>query len=175
MVSHQADVRVPFPACTVPIAVASFGLMGYRLVPRALLVSVLLLGCDDAGEQSPTCAGEPALLGMTLPEALGASDVFEATFEVENFEFSMEGDGDHGTGGHHDGDADATGCLVGHVHLYVDDLMTNPIAQQTFAIGVVTLPSDISAGEHTFIARLHDASHLIIEPQITLEQTFTVQ
>lgn len=130
------------------------------------------------------CPGEPELREMTAPETVAAGEEIEVAFEVHNFEFSMEGehghdlqrdedeqfrDGDHGDEG------SQSGCILGHVHLYVDDLMTNPIAQLTHAEEHIEIPDDIEPGAHTFIARLHSADHKIIEPQVVLEKAFTVQ
>lgn len=147
------------------------------------------------------CPGEPELLSMELPDTIAAGGAFDASFEVRHFEFSMEGghdhdDHDHGEdhddGEEHDdheeqqpGDDDVfragetiseeTGCIRGHVHLYIDDLETNPVAQIVNPSARVTLPEDLEPGEHTWIARLHNAEHFIIEPQVVREQPFTVE
>lgn len=39
---------------------------------------------------------------------------------------------------------------------------------------VLTTPVDATEGVHTLIARLHNAEHLIIEPQVTAEIDITV-
>lgn len=154
---------------------------------RALLVlftaSLLgpLVGCDE--EEPATCPGEPELLAFELSASTVApGGTLMATFEVDNFEFSMEGDHDHLARGAGDepivfraatqGDS---GCFVGHVHVYFDDLMTNPVAMLTQPEGEFVIPADATAGEHRLIARLQNADHTIIEPQILLEQTITVQ
>ena len=161
-----------------------------RLAPLVAFSIALEFGvaCDPE-EEAPECGGDPELVSAgDLPDTAAANDMIELAFEVEFFEFSNEGDGhdhDHGDDGHEDhGDGDGdkvsttseeTGCYIGHVHVYLDDLMTDPLGQITTAEGHVMLPEDIEAGEHRLIMRLHDATHRIIEPQVVLEHPFTVQ
>jgi len=152
------------------------------------------VACDPAEDEAPECGGDPALVSAgDLPDTAAAGDMMTLAFEVEFFEFSGDGGGheghDHGDHDHGDehedhGDHDdekvsvtseETGCFVGHVHVYLDDLMTDPVAQLTTESGEVMLPADVEAGEHRLIMRLHDATHRIIEPQVVLEHTFTVQ
>lgn len=104
-------------------------------------------------------------------------ETIQATFEVHNFEFSMDG---HDHGGHdHAQGGDAiefrAACPTGHVHIYLNDLETNPVAMQTTSTGDVVIPEDAPVGEHTLIARLHNADHTILEPQVMMELTITVQ
>lgn len=174
-----------------------------RLVTPLLLVPTLVLSlgaCDDNEPADPVCDGEPELLKVTAPDSAAAGGTITMAFEVAHFEFSREGSG-HEDGGHegggHDGDEDGghegaqpsddnelraadstsaeTGCFVGHVHVYVDDLMSNPIAQITVESADVVLPDDLAPGEHRLINRLHAASHKIIEPQVILEHVITIE
>ncbi|MEM6996173.1 MAG: DUF6130 family protein [Myxococcota bacterium] len=173
--------------------------MSSRINPlRLAALSTLLLAataCDSDADADPVCEGEPELVSVQAPDTAAPGDAIEMTFEVNNFEFSREGDGhdhdhdheDHGD----DGDPAApgddvefravdpisaeTGCFVGHVHVYIDDVMTNPVAQLTVESGSVTLPDDLEPGEHRLINRLHDSTHKIIEPQVIVEHTITIQ
>ena len=156
-----------------------------RLAPLFAFTIALGVGvaCDPAEDEAPECGGDPELISAgDLPDTAAGGDMMMLAFEVDYFEFSMEG-GEHGgehDGGHDGGDkvspiSEDTGCHVGHVHVYLDDLMTDPLAQLTTAEGHVVLPDDIETGDHRLIMRLHDATHRIIEPQVTLEHAFTVQ
>ena len=163
------------------------------LATVSICVAFAAVGCDSGeedGEEMPMCPGDPELLSMELPDMIAAGAEFEASFEVRHFEFSMEGGHDHDDHDHDGHDAQhpdddrfragetisaETGCTIGHVHLYVDDLETNPVAQIVDPSAMLTLPEDIEPGEHTWIARLHDAEHFIIEPQVVREQPFTVE
>ena len=157
-----------------------------RLAPLFAFTVALGVGvaCDPAEDEAPECGGDPELISAgDLPDTAAAGDMVMLAFEVDFFEFSMEGAGhDHGEHEHDGGEeekvsaiSEETGCYVGHVHVYLDDLMTDPLAQLTTDEGHVMLPDDIEAGEHRLIMRLHDATHRIIEPQVILEHTFTVQ
>lgn len=151
-----------------------------------LLLTTSLLGPVAGCDSDPAeCPGAPELLAFELSATTVApGDTLTATFEVDNFVFSMEGDHGHLSrapgqplvfrSGDHDED-DLSACTVGHVHIYIDDLMTNPLAQQTHPEGDFVIPADATAGEHRLIARLHSADHKIIEPQVILEQPITVQ
>lgn len=159
-----------------------------RLAPLFAFTVALGVGvaCDPAEDEAPECGGDPELISAgDLPDTAAAGDTMTLAFEVEFFEFSGgDDDHDHDHDHDHDGHGDdgkvsvtseETGCFLGHVHVYLDDLMTDPIAQIVTAEGDITLPDDIEAGDHRLIMRLHDASHRIIEPQVTLEHMFTVQ
>ncbi|MCA9705730.1 MAG: hypothetical protein KDK70_07775 [Myxococcales bacterium] len=152
------------------------------------LLSIVVLGAlvglaPSCEEEEAMCPGDPELHAFDLSATMVApGDTIQATFEVHNFTFTMEEGHEHFQGDPEplefraaDHADHADGCLVGHVHIYLDDLMTNPIAMQTFAEGDVVIPADTTPGEHQLIARLHNADHTIIEPQVTLEQTITVQ
>ena len=57
----------------------------------------------------------------------------------------------------------------------VDDLMTNPLAMITTPRATVQIPSDMPAGPHQLILRLHDGTHRIIEPQVIERIDITVE
>ena len=86
-----------------------------------------------------------------------------ATVDVEielNFFELRGGDGhDHSHDDH--AHADENPCPGGHVHVYLNDLMENPVLQMTSSQGELTIPSDVEAGEHTLFARLHNTDHTI--------------
>ncbi len=140
-----------------------------------------VVGCatEEVAEVVP-----PEIVSFHLEPAVGvAGDSVVATVEVDHFEFSggehvhdddggSEPSGDEHEHEHeHDGDE---AVLVGHVHLYLDDLMTNPLAMQTESVGTFEIPLDADLGQHVIMARLHDSSHLIIEPQVIAEHDLEV-
>jgi len=173
------------------------------VLKRSLVVLACLLtaplACDSDDDDAAVCPGAPELLTVQAPDTAAAGDSITVSFEVENFEFSMEGEHDHGEHDHDEHDHDSggeesgdhgsggfefrageamsteTGCYVGHVHVYVDDLMTDPIAQVTVPSADIVLPTDLTPGAHTFIYRLHDATHKIITPEVIVERTLTIQ
>ena len=149
---------------------------------RVLWFVGLTMGCTETAE--------PQLISFEVSPGSGAVGTeVTSTVEVADFELTGHSDEghDHGDEGHgddkhghdhgdEDGHSDDDGAKVmkGHVHIYMDDLMTNPLLQQAQQTSAFTIPDDIEPGMHTLIARLHDAGHLIIEPQITLEVMFEV-
>lgn len=170
--------------------------MFHRIIALGFISTLgLLVGgaCDaDTDATPPQCPGGPELVEVTAPDTAAAGATITLAFEVKNFEFSMGGEAHHDEdpeggeheggeheGGEHEGGVDPisadTGCTVGHVHVYLDDLMTEPLAQITVASGDVVLPAGIEPGEHRLINRLHDASHKIIEPQVVVEHPITIQ
>lgn len=74
-----------------------------------------------------------------------------------------------------DEDAPAEECVGGHVHIYLDDLETNPLGMPTTPEFTFDLPSDAMPGAHTLIARLHTRDHKILEPQVTAEAAVTIE
>jgi len=93
----------------------------------------------------------------------GAS--LELTLEASFFELrgdeGHDHEDDHGDDHNHShGDTDA--CPGGHWHLYLDDLMTNPLAQPVVETASVVIPEDTAVGPHTLIARLHNEDHTIL-------------
>lgn len=113
----------------------------------------------------------PELLSFTLDPTTGpAGTTVTSTVEVADFELTGH-DEAAGMDGHAHEDA---GVTSGHVHIYLDDLLTNPLLMQAVEVDTFEIPAETEVGEHTLIARLHDSTHLIIEPQVTLEATFEV-
>jgi len=113
------------------------------------------------------CPGDPAILSFTADTTtVAAGGTMDITVLVENFELSG-----------HTEMADSTGgaCIMGHMHIYLDDLMSNPLLMPKTEMSTITIPVGTTAGAHTLIARLHDSSHLIVEPQVTMDLPITVQ
>jgi len=92
------------------------------------------------------------------------------TLGVENFTLDfVDPSSVHALRAAHEGEDEE-----GHVHVYFDNLDSNPLVQTastSFSIGV---PGDATPGAHKLIARLHSGDHLILEPQVTAEVTLTV-
>lgn len=164
---------------------------------RSLSIALLatsMFACD--AEEEEEHQGPPTLIVEADVTEVMPGETITLTFEVENFSFSgEEGDHDHeheheglarqfdpklvaageaiGAEGDHDHEGgDYDGPRVGHVHVYLDDLMTNPLAMITKSTGEVVI--DTTAGSHTLISRLHSADHRIIEPQVIDEIEISV-
>jgi len=104
------------------------------------------------------CAGSPTITSFTAtPTTVAAGEQVSTTLSVENFTIGHD---EHGHDGH------THGCTTGHAHIYLDDLMTNPLAMPMKASASVTIPADTEPGKHELIARLHGSDHKILEPQV---------
>lgn len=143
-----------------------------------LSVGLVAPACDDGSEdtdgdaQCPT--DPPEITEFTLtPTTLAPGGEFMTHAAVHNFEFS----GHAGeTGGHeHEGGESGADCPSGHYHVYLDDFMTNPLAMPDTADATANLPDDISLGEHTIFARLHNSDHTILMPEVIAEVAITVE
>ena len=136
-----------------------------------------VFGCDDdhAGHEGPD--QDPALTSFLSGETnVAPGGELELMIEVEGFELSGDEDHEHDEHGEHEGHAhDGEECPGGHVHIYLDDLMVNPVAMPASSTFLVTIPDDTPVGEHTLIARLHNRDHTIVEPQVTAEFDITVE
>lgn len=144
------------------------------------LLATTLLGCSEEPEEE---LPPPELRVTPDTTEVVQGGTITLTIEVENFELSGEGEHMHleldedlelRSPGEPDVlEAEAyDGARVGHVHVYIDDLMTNPAAMLTTTPGEVVV--DVEPGAHTLINRLHAADHTIIEPQIIQEIDITV-
>ncbi len=135
-----------------------------RLLLAAL--AALLVACPATEEHSEA----PEIESWTVdPLTVMPGDEVTSTFTFQHFELTGEESEDGHE--HEDGDSDDN---HGHVHIYWDDLETNPLLMQVISEDVLTIPSDADDGPHTLIARLHNAEHLIIEPQVIEEIEITV-
>lgn len=135
------------------------------------LTLVGLIGCGKGD------VPDPEILSFEVdPSEIPAGSMATVTIEVENFAFSEHHTDDPMTMGvdHGDEDHDAGDVAEGHVHVYLDDLETNPLVMMMSETAELMIPMDTTLGAHTLIARLHDADHLILEPQTTAEVDITV-
>lgn len=156
----------------------------------AAVLATTAFGCDTAEEEEPA----PTLRAEADVTEIASGDTVTLTFTIENFTLTGEaGHDDHDHDHDHDHDnleldfdpplvagndpfADGDhydGPREGHVHVYLDDFMTNPIGTITTLTGEVVVEAD--PGPHVIMARLHGADHMIIEPQIIDEIDITVQ
>jgi len=123
-----------------------------------LVAASLLFAACDVG------VVPPEIVSWTLdPTTIEAGGDVTSTFELSNFELTGESDHEHDT------EELAGDPNHGHVHIYLDDLESNPVLTQVTTSDTVTIPDTTVAGTHTLIGRLHDATHLIIEPQVVME------
>lgn len=70
---------------------------------------------------------------------------------------------------------EAAECPGGHVHVYFDDLMTEPLTQAVTSEFTIKLPADATAGTHTIMGRLHNRDHTIYTPEVIEEVEVTVE
>lgn len=128
----------------------------------ALFLAFALAGCPSTDTHE-----HPEITSWTLdPLTVAAGGDLSSTFELMHFSLTGEEGDEHD----HEGDmAMDAGDNTGHVHIYLDDLETNPILMQVTLEDTVTLDAATAEGTHTLIARLHNADHEIIEPQVLEE------
>ncbi len=149
-----------------------------RVIVVTGVIAMVVGGCDDSHDVS--CPeGEPVFESMTLtPDTVAPSADVDVVVVVSNFELSGE------AGSHTEGlnptpqdaaDSDATACPGGHVHVYLDDLMTNPLIQAVESEFTITIPQDTAPGAHIIIGRLQNRDHSILTPEVTLEVNLTVE
>lgn len=127
----------------------------------ALAALALTLGCTGSeGEELP-----PEIVSFEIdPATVVAGGEVTSHIEVANFEMSGHHEGDHHARVAHDGEHHGA---KGHVHIYLDDLMSNPLLMQVEHEEVLQIPLETEPGAHTLIARLHGDDHKILEPQVT--------
>lgn len=140
----------------------------------ALLLSLLALAaCSDHDHGTECDAGDPAITSLTFtPTTVGPGGDLTGTVVVENWTLTGEEGHTHteslGPSPQADGH-DEGACNTGHLHVYLDDLMTNPLTQAVTSEFVITIPTDTTLGSHTIMGRLHNADHTIYEPQVIAE------
>ena len=135
----------------------------HTILTIALAATALLgfAGCSE--ELEP-----PEILNFTVtPDTMNAGDTITGDVETLNFELASHAGGDAGDV-HHDGNA-------GHFHVYLDDLMTNPLVMPDENPFEIPMPVDATPGQHSLIVRLQNLDHTILEPQVTFTATITVQ
>ncbi len=145
--------------------------------PKTLTLAALLLGatagaaCDGDGDPAAMCPGDPQIVDFSVtPTTVMAGGTLDGAIDTHNH--LLEGHDDAMGSDAHDDDS---GCEAGHVHVYLDDLMDNPLVMTGSTTFTIDIPADVTPGQHTLIARLHRVDHTIIEPQVTAEVTITVQ
>ena len=142
--------------------------------PISLIASAVLACLAGACEDSHGCPEEdPAITMFTADTTtVAAGDTIEITVMVSNFEL---GGHEHEASAAEDDDHHAADCAGGHLHIYLDDVISNPLSMPESHVSEVMIPDDATAGDHTLIARLQNRDHTILEPQVTAELTITVQ
>jgi hypothetical protein len=61
------------------------------------------------------------------------------------------------------------------VHIYLDDLDGDLLAMVVTESADLLIPSTVTAGSHTLIARLQDENHAALVPEVTASFEITVQ
>ena len=159
------------------------GVLNTSWLVGALVLGVACVGCDDHVD-CPT--GDPGIASLALtPDTVSPGDTVTGKVSVVNFQLSGEEGDSHtqaeplGAPGleplHGDETSEGGECTGGHVHVYLDDLMTEPLTQATLSEFTFTVPDDTPAGAHTIIGRLHLRDHFVYEPQVTFETDLMVQ
>lgn len=118
------------------------------------------------------CGGDPKIVSVVAnPSMLTAGSTTTLTVAVENVEIGEEG---HAltARGLRASDGAATGM---HLHTYLDNLESNPLAQVDVTTYPVVIPPATPAGAHTLIVRLHGADHTIFLPEVKSSVGITVQ
>lgn len=120
------------------------------------------VGCGSAETPAPEIT-EFTVDPTEIPVG-GQADVHVV---VENFSLTEHSEA---STAHEDGGEHAEGEVQsGHVHVYLDDVESNPLVMMSGADGSLTIPSGTTTGPHVLIARLHGDDHLIVEPEVTAE------
>ena len=146
-----------------------------------MLVLPLFSACAGDKDGDTAAMGEPAITSFTLDPSSGPpGTMVQSTLMVEHFEFTG---GEHGDGTHMGPPAEVSADnesaesghgLIGHVHIYWDNMDGNPVLMQVEHEGMFMVPMDATAGSHPVLARLHDADHLIVKPEVVVEMPFAV-
>lgn len=130
-------------------------------------VALVVAGCGPGTAESPTIT---AFVVDPTDLAVGG----QADVHVEVAHFSLTEHSEASTA-HEEGGEHAEGEVQsGHVHVYLDDLETNPLLMMSGADGTITIPSGTAIGSHVLIARLHGDDHLIVEPEVTSDVAIEV-
>jgi hypothetical protein len=136
-----------------------------------VLASSLVAASCTADEPEP-CS--PTVMLSADPTTIASGDSVALTVTVTDFELEPPAADEAPDGGvfRHDGEGEGAGCH-GHYHVYLDDLMTNPLLQDH--VETVSLPVTADPGTHELIVRLNDPEHKIIKPEVTDRVEITVQ
>ena len=144
-----------------------------HLSASLLALLIALSGCPD-----PCADAEPPEIGefSVDPADPAAGDTVTVTLDLHHFSLTGHGDEDEGhhddeDEGHHDDDA---ACNAGHVHVYLDDLEGDLLAMIVTETADLDIPSSITSGAHTLIARLQGEDHAAVVPEVTASFEITV-
>jgi hypothetical protein len=183
--SAQNTVSADRHAAAVPDAIVTTIMAASHKASRVsslfIIASALVFGCSGNDEELPP----PTIQVSVSPDTIASGDMVTVTVQVENFSLPTDQDHDHdhlelepsgalqaGASPAKHGD-DYHGPREGHYHLYLNDLMSNPLVHAyEHEVSVVI---EAEPGQHEIIARLHGLDHRIIEPQITDSTPITVQ
>jgi hypothetical protein len=118
-------------------------------------------------------AGEPKITSFTLnPSTIAKGGSTTVTIVVENFTMISDHDGAQALRPSHEGVADNDS---GHLHIYLDDTMTNPLVMTASTTFTVKTSSTIAAGDHKLIAQLRRIDHLLVSPEVKAEAALKIQ
>jgi hypothetical protein len=150
-----------------------FGTMRRIAVITLFAVFPLALGACEDGHTHEQCE-MPTVSVEADPTTIVSGEDVTLTVTVENFTLMDPEAHDHG-----DERPDDTqfrhgydGACEGHYHVYLDDLMTNPLMMAWEEEVTVTVDAD--AGEHELFVRLNDPDHKIIQPEVVDSVAITV-
>lgn len=153
-----------------------------KILRLLALGSALTLGvaCGHEHDEVVCPEGAPVIESLALsPTTVAPGDEIAGTVVVQNFELSGEADHQHAQGldrwPQDTGDHGTSECAGGHLHVYLDDVMTNPLAMPVTGEFTFTIPTGTAAGAHTILGRLHNRDHTIVEPQVIEEVDITVE
>lgn len=139
-----------------------------------LVMFPFALGACEDGHTHEQC-DMPTISVEADPTTIASGDDVTLTVTVENFTLMDPEGHDHG-----DERPDDTqfrdgyeGACEGHYHVYLDDLMTQPLLMAWEEEISVTVDAD--AGEHELFVRLNDGGHKIIQPEVVDSVMITVQ
>jgi hypothetical protein len=91
------------------------------------------------------CGGGPKIISaVATPNAIPRAGTITMTVEVEDFE------------------------LGGHIHTYLDNTETNPLAQTTRTSFPVVISSSTAPGAHKLIVAPHGEDHRTLEPEVAI-------
>ena len=134
---------------------------------KRFALAITMLGLTACG------AGEPKITSFTLnPSTIAKGGSTTVTIAIENFTLIPDDDGAQALRPSHEGVADNDS---GHLHIYLDDTMTNPVVMTASTTFSVKTSSTISLGDHKLIAQLRRTDHLIVSPEVKAEAAFKVQ
>lgn len=117
-------------------------------------------------------AGEPKISSVTInPSSIAAGGSTTMTVALENFTLIPDDDA-AALRPEHEGTADNDS---GHMHVYLDDVMSNPLVMTASTTFPVKTASTTSKGAHKLIVQLRRTDHLAVTPEVKAEVALTIQ